>query len=102
MMHSRDSLLRSSILTLVCGKCTRTEKFGVANGEGGVKQTTAEIRAAGWIRRDGVTTCPRCPQTSDELACRANAQAPFDGEQEGDQDEPEPAEPILGAAIHAG
>lgn len=90
-MHSRDSRLRASILTLVCAKCTRSQQFGVANGPGGVKETSEDIARAGWIQRGtgakAVTICPRCPQTSTELAMRVLANAPFNDD--GDEDEPD-------------
>jgi hypothetical protein len=58
--------LRSSILTLVCNKCTRAQSFGV--GTKCKLRVMREIQRAGWIKRGGVTVCPNCPQTLQERA----------------------------------
>lgn len=47
------------VLTLVCRKCTRVEKFPASD------RTIASIAAhrSGWeFRPDGKTICPRCPK----------------------------------------
>lgn len=54
--------LRASILTLTCVKCRRAQTFGVSD----VPQGRIDVAKAGWIQREGVTVCPKCPRTSQE------------------------------------
>jgi hypothetical protein len=65
-MEIKTERLRASMLTLQCAKCTRTRTFGVSGPEDG----RIEIARAGWIDRDGLKICPRCPQTRAEITAR--------------------------------